>query len=74
MSARRARSPRKHPSSTPARLPLDHPEFDAMAEWYDFDYERSMRKDLSFYLRCALEGGDQPIAMMGMRSLYLSQT
>jgi SAM-dependent methyltransferase len=48
----------------PETLPLDHPEFDAMAKWYDFDYESSMRKDLPFYRRCAAEGGD-PVLELG---------
>jgi SAM-dependent methyltransferase len=42
----------------------DHPEFDAMAKWYDFDYERRMRRDLPFYLDCAMEGGD-PVLELG---------
>jgi SAM-dependent methyltransferase len=45
-------------------LPDDHPEFDAIAEWYDFDYERRMREDLPFYLRCAREGGG-PVLELG---------
>ncbi len=40
------------------------PEFDAMAKWYDFDYERRMRKDLAFYLACAEEGGG-PVLELG---------
>jgi SAM-dependent methyltransferase len=46
------------------RFPPDHPEFDAMAKWYDFDYERRMRKDLLFYTRCAVDGGD-PVLELG---------
>jgi SAM-dependent methyltransferase len=45
-------------------LPLDHPEFDAMSKWYDFDYERRVRADLPFYLRCAKEGGG-PVLELG---------
>jgi SAM-dependent methyltransferase len=40
------------------------PEFDAMAKWYDFDYERRMRKDLPFYRECAAEGGN-PVLELG---------
>jgi SAM-dependent methyltransferase len=40
------------------------PEFDAMAKWYDFDYERRMRKDLPFYRDCAEEGGG-PVLELG---------
>lgn len=40
------------------------PEFDAMAEWYDFDYDRRMRKDLPYYLACAREGGN-PVLELG---------
>ena len=40
------------------------PEFDAMAKWYDFDYERRMRKDLPFYRACAEEGGG-PVLELG---------
>ncbi len=40
------------------------PEFDAMAKWYDFDYERRMRKDLAFYRTCAEEGGG-PVLELG---------
>jgi SAM-dependent methyltransferase len=39
-------------------------EFDAIAKWYDFDYDRRMRKDLPFYLRCACEGGN-PVLELG---------
>jgi ubiquinone/menaquinone biosynthesis C-methylase UbiE len=42
-------------------------EFDAIAKWYDFDYERSMRRDLPFYLRCAREGGN-PVLELGAGS------
>jgi SAM-dependent methyltransferase len=35
-----------------------------MAKWYDFDYERRMRKDLSFWRACAEEGGD-PVLELG---------
>jgi len=35
-----------------------------MAKWYDFDYERRMRRDLPFYLDCAMEGGD-PVLELG---------
>ena len=45
-------------------LRLDHPEFDAMAAWYDFDYEGRMRVDLPFWLRCAREGGG-PVLELG---------
>jgi SAM-dependent methyltransferase len=45
-------------------LPPDHPEFDAMASWYDFDYERRVRSDLPFYLACAREGGG-PVLELG---------
>jgi SAM-dependent methyltransferase len=48
-----------------ARAPLDHPEFDAMAKWYDFDYERRVRQDLPFYLACAREGGG-PVLELGV--------
>jgi SAM-dependent methyltransferase len=40
------------------------PEFDAMAKWYDFDYERRMRRDLPFYRACAEEGGG-PVLELG---------
>ena len=50
---------------TAADLPVAHPEFDAMAKWYDFDYERRMRKDLPFYLECARQGGD-PVLELGV--------
>jgi SAM-dependent methyltransferase len=36
-----------------------------MAEWYDFDYERRVRDDLPFYLRCAREGGG-PVLELGV--------
>jgi ubiquinone/menaquinone biosynthesis C-methylase UbiE len=36
-----------------------------MAKWYDFDYERRMRKDLFFYLDCARQGGD-PVLELGV--------
>jgi len=49
---------------TAVALPPDHPEFDAMAEWYDFDYDRRMRKDLPFYLARAREGGG-PVLELG---------
>jgi ubiquinone/menaquinone biosynthesis C-methylase UbiE len=45
-------------------LPVDHPEFDAIAKWYDFDYERRVREDLAFYFRIACEGGN-PILELG---------
>ncbi|MFN8177732.1 MAG: class I SAM-dependent methyltransferase [bacterium] len=51
-------------SASSAALPVDHPEFDAMASWYDFDYERRARGDLPFYLACAREGGD-PVLELG---------
>ena len=35
-----------------------------MAKWYDFDYDRRMRKDLPFWRRCAAEGGD-PVLELG---------
>jgi len=35
-----------------------------MAEWYDFDYDRRMRKDLPFYLARAREGGG-PVLELG---------
>lgn len=35
-----------------------------MAKWYDFDYDRRMRKDLPFYRRCAEEGGN-PVLELG---------
>jgi SAM-dependent methyltransferase len=44
---------------------LEPPEFDAIAKWYDFDYDRSMRRDLAFYRRCAEEGGD-PVLELGV--------
>ena len=43
---------------------LARPEFDAMAKWYDFDYERRMRRDLPFYRACAEEGGG-PVLELG---------
>jgi SAM-dependent methyltransferase len=46
------------------RLPHDHPEFDAMSKWYDFDYERRVRADLPFYLQCARDGGG-PVLELG---------
>ncbi len=45
-------------------LPADHPEFDAIAKWYDFDYERRVKIDLPFYVRCAVEGGN-PVLELG---------
>lgn len=35
-----------------------------MAKWYDFDYDRRMRKDLPFYRACAHEGGG-PVLELG---------
>ncbi|HET9887369.1 MAG TPA: class I SAM-dependent methyltransferase [bacterium] len=43
---------------------MDHPEFDAIAKWYDFDYERRVREDLPFYFRSACEGGN-PVLELG---------
>jgi SAM-dependent methyltransferase len=43
---------------------LARPEFDAMAKWYDFDYDRRVRKDIPFYLDCAREGGN-PVLELG---------
>jgi len=57
MSPRRASS-----SAVPSRPP--RAEFDAMAKWYDFDYEVRMRRDLAFYRACAEEGGD-PVLELG---------
>lgn len=51
-------------SSPAAKYALDHPEFDAIAKWYDFDYERRMKSDLPFYFRCAVEGGN-PVLELG---------
>lgn len=45
-------------------MAYDHPEFDAMSKWYDFDYERRVREDLPFYLRCAKQGGG-PVLELG---------
>jgi len=39
-------------------------EFDAMAKWYDFDYDRRMRKDLPFWRKCARDGGN-PVLELG---------
>jgi SAM-dependent methyltransferase len=52
------------PKPPAANLPMDHPEFDAIAKWYDFDYERRVREDLPFYFRCACEGGN-PVLELG---------
>jgi len=49
---------------TGSPLAVDHPEFDAMAAWYDFDYERRMRADLPFWRRCARESGG-PVLELG---------
>jgi len=35
-----------------------------MAKWYDFDYDRRMRKDLRFWKKCASEGGN-PVLELG---------
>ncbi len=35
-----------------------------MSKWYDFDYERRVRDDLPFYLRCARQGGG-PVLELG---------
>ena len=43
---------------------MGRPEFDAMAKWYDFDYDRRMRKDLPFYRKCAEDGGN-PVLELG---------
>jgi SAM-dependent methyltransferase len=48
----------------PAGPGASAPEFDAMAKWYDFDYDRRMRKDLPYYLGCAREGGN-PVLELG---------
>lgn len=56
-----------------ASLPLDHPEFDAIAKWYDFDYERRMKSDLPFYFRCAVEGGN-PVLELGAGTGRVTQT
>ncbi|MEZ5064227.1 MAG: class I SAM-dependent methyltransferase [bacterium] len=48
----------------PGDVPLDHPEFDAIAKWYDFDYERRVRQDLPFWRDCAAEGGG-PVLELG---------
>jgi SAM-dependent methyltransferase len=39
-------------------------EFDAIAKWYDFDYDTRMRRDIPFWLACAREGGD-PVLELG---------
>lgn len=58
-------TPRPKKETSPAvSLPLDHPEFDAIAKWYDFDYERRVKTDLPFYFRCAVEGGG-PVLELG---------
>ncbi len=56
------RSRRQGSSARP--LPVDHPEFDAMAHWYDFDYERRFRADLPYYLARVREGGG-PVLELG---------
>lgn len=61
----RGGSRRNRVAKSLAKAPVDHPEFDAMAEWYDFDYERRVREDLPFYLRCAREGGG-PVLELGV--------
>lgn len=44
-------------------MSVRQPEFDAMAKWYDFDYDRQMRKDLPFYRACAEEGGGRVLEL-----------
>ncbi len=39
-------------------------EFDAMAKWYDFDYDRRMRVDLPYYVERARDGGG-PVLELG---------
>jgi SAM-dependent methyltransferase len=55
---------------------VDHPEFDAMAKWYDFDYERRVREDLPYYLHCVREGGGPVLELgagTGRVSAYLAR-
>ncbi len=59
-----SRKSRNRSSPPSASFPQDHPEFDAIAKWYDFDYERRVREDLAFYFRCAVEGGN-PVLELG---------
>ncbi|NNE44411.1 MAG: class I SAM-dependent methyltransferase [Gemmatimonadetes bacterium] len=47
-----------------------------MAKWYDFDYERRMRRDLPFYRACAEEGGGPVLELgagTGRVSAYLAR-
>jgi ubiquinone/menaquinone biosynthesis C-methylase UbiE len=39
-------------------------EFDAIAKWYDFDYDSRMRHDIPFWLACARDGGN-PVLELG---------